>query len=180
MDALAAAALAVVLKESQEAALREALLDRERAAMTAEDLRSFVAQRHFSGSMQVPSLMRPMTWEAVYAQRHEDYLLAHDAMRAALLAVRRGDDERVERVLAAELGSSSEEAEEEEESSHEGGVSDHEDALVCVLCERRQDGNQRRRVIQMAPRGRWVGLAPDARLVCGDCYDAMDPIELAT
>ena len=91
MDALAAAALAVVLKESQEAALREALLDRERAAMTAEDLRSFVAQRHFSGSMQVPSLMRPMTWEAVYEQRHEDYLLAHDAMRAALRAQRQGD-----------------------------------------------------------------------------------------
>ena len=119
MDALAAAALAVVLKESQEAALREALLDRERAAMTAEDLRSFVAQRHFSGSMQVPSLMRPMTWEAVYEQRHEDYLLAHDAMRAALRAQRQGDGERVERVLVAELGSSSEEEAEEEEGAEE-------------------------------------------------------------
>ena len=116
MDALAAAALAVVLKESQEAALREALLDRERAAMTAEDLRSFVAQRHFSGSMQVPSPMRPMTWEAVYEQRHEDYLLAHDAMRAALRAQRQGDGERVERVLVAELGSSSEDEEEEEDA----------------------------------------------------------------
>ena len=111
MDALAA----VVLKESQEAALREALLDRERAAMTAEDLRSFVAQRHFTGSTQVPSTMHPMTWEAAYEQRHEDYLLAHDAMRAALRAQRQGDGERVERVLVAELGSSSEEEEEAEE-----------------------------------------------------------------
>ena len=81
MDALAAAALAVVLKESQEAALREALLDRERAAMTAEDLRSFVAQRHFTGSTQVPSTMHPVTWEAAYEQRHEDYLLTPCAPR---------------------------------------------------------------------------------------------------
>ena len=114
MDALAAAALAVVLKESQEAALREALLDRERAAMTAEDRGSLLAQRLFTGSTQVPSTMRPMTWEAAYEQRHEDYLLAHDAMRAALLAVRQADDERAEALLAAELGSSSDEAEEDD------------------------------------------------------------------
>ena len=120
MDALAAAALAVVLKESQEAALREALLDRERAAMTAEDRGSLLAQQLFTGSMQVPSTMPPMTWEAAYEQRHEDYLLAHDAMRAALRAQRQGDGERVERVLVAELGSSSDgEAEEEEEEEAE-------------------------------------------------------------
>ena len=47
MDAssVAAAALAVAVDESREAALRELLLDRERAAMQAEDLRSFVAER---------------------------------------------------------------------------------------------------------------------------------------
>ena len=53
--------------------------------------------------------------EAAYEQRHENYLLAHDAMHAALRAQRQGDGERVERVLVAALGSSSEEAEEEEE-----------------------------------------------------------------
>ena len=72
MDALAAAALAVVLKESQEAALQEQTLRAERAAMTAEDRGSYLAQRLFTGSTQVPSAMRPMTWEATYAQRHED------------------------------------------------------------------------------------------------------------
>ena len=47
MDAssVAAAALAVAVDESREAALRELLLDRERAAMQSEDLRSFVAER---------------------------------------------------------------------------------------------------------------------------------------
>ena len=96
MDAssVAAAALAVALEDSRAAAIRELLLERVRAAMANEDARSFLAQRLFTGSLQVPSPMRPMTWEAVYAQRHEDYLLAHDAMRAALLAVRQGDDAR--------------------------------------------------------------------------------------
>ena len=179
MDAssVAAAALAVALEDSRAAAIRELLLERERAAMTAEDRGSLLAQRLFKGSTQVPSTMPPMTWRAAHRHVQNDMIGALDAMRAALRAHRRGDGDRVERVLVDELGSSSEEeAEEEEESSHEGGMSDH-DALVCVLCERRQDGNQRRRLIQMAPMGRWVGLAPDARLVCGDCYDAMDPIE---
>ena len=89
MDAssLAAAALAIAADESRDAALRELLLDRERAAMQAEDLRSYVAQRHFTTSLLVPRAPA-MTWEAAFVQRHNDLLLAHDAMRSALLAVR--------------------------------------------------------------------------------------------
>ena len=47
MDAssLAAAALAVATDDSRAAAVRELLLDRERAAMANEDARSFLAQR---------------------------------------------------------------------------------------------------------------------------------------
>ena len=107
MDASTLAALAVAMEDSRAAAVRAVLLDRERTAMANEDARSFLAQRFYTGSLQVPST-RPMTWEAAYDQRHHDLLLAHDAMRAALLAVRQGDDERAEGVLAAELGSSSE------------------------------------------------------------------------
>ena len=44
-SSVAAAALAVAVDESREAALRELLLDRERPATQAEDLRSFVAER---------------------------------------------------------------------------------------------------------------------------------------
>ncbi len=115
-SAVAAAALAVAVDGSRAAAVRELLLDRERAAMANEDARSFLAQRFFVGSVQELLPTRPMTWEAAYAQRHQDLLLAHDAMRAALLAVRQGDDARAEGVLAAELGSK-EEAEEDDVQS---------------------------------------------------------------
>ena len=127
MDASsAAAALAVAGQQQLATTIRELLLDRERLAMDREriamaneDVRSYMAQRHFTGSLQVPSTMHPMTWEAAYTQRHDDLLLAHDAMRAALLAQRQGDGERVEGVLVAELGSSSEEEAEEEEEEEE-------------------------------------------------------------
>ena len=133
LAALAAAALAVELKESQEAALREALLDRERAAMTAEDRGSLLAQRLFTGSTQVPSTMRPMTWRAAHRHVQNDLIGARDAMRAALRAHRRGDGDRVERVLAAELGSSSEEEAEEEEEEEE------EEAPTAALIPRVSD-----------------------------------------
>ena len=120
MDAssVAAAALAVAMDESRDAALRELLLDRERAAMQAEDLRSYVAQRHFTASLLVPRAPA-MTWEAAYAQRHNDLLWAHDAMRSALLAVRQGNNERAEVLLAAEVASDDDEEEGEEKEEEE-------------------------------------------------------------
>ena len=121
MDASAAAP-----EDSRAAAIRELLLERERLAMAVADRDSFLAQRHFVGSLQVPRVPGPpMTWQAAYDQRHHDLQLAHEAMRAALRAHRRGDDERVERVLVAEVGSEDEaedaemEAEEEEEEEEE-------------------------------------------------------------
>ncbi len=121
MDAssLAAAALAVAMEESRDAAVRELLLEREPAVTQAEDLRSYVAQRHFTTSLLEPRAPA-MTWEAAYAQRHNDLLWAHDAMRSALLAVRHGNEERAEEVLAAEVDSDEEEeGEEESETSEE-------------------------------------------------------------
>ena len=114
MDAssVAAAALAVAVDESRDAALRELLLDRERAAMQAEDLRSYVAQRHFTTSLLVPRAPA-MTWEAAYAQLHFDLQLVFDAMRAAFRALRQGDGEGAEELLAAEVGDSDEEEESE-------------------------------------------------------------------
>ena len=71
---MAAAALAVATDPSRDAALRQALLDRERAAMTAEDRGSFLAQRLYTGSTQVPSTMRPMTWRAAHQHVQNDVL----------------------------------------------------------------------------------------------------------
>ncbi len=111
---MAAAALAVATDHSRDAALRQALLDRERAAMTAEDRGSFLAQRLYTGSTQVPSTMRPMTWRAAHQHVQNDVLGARDAMLAARRAIRHGNDERAEALLTAELGSSSDDADEDE------------------------------------------------------------------
>ena len=131
-----------------------------------------MAQRHFTASLLVPSAPA-MTWETAYEQRHSDLLWAHDAMRSALLAVRQGDEQRAEALLADELGSSEEEEAEESEESEE--ESDEEVALVCVLCGREPAGS--RRLLTMAAEGRWAGLAPEARRVCSDCRAEAGPIE---
>ena len=125
MDASTLAALSIAMEESRDAALRELLQERERDRMQAEDLRSFVAQWHFTASQLVPGAPRPVTWKAAYARRHNDSHWAHGTMRDALRWVRSGDDVRAERLLAAALGSDEEEEEEAEEES--------EEALVCVL-----------------------------------------------
>ena len=165
MDASTLAALSLAMDESRDAALRELLQERERDRMQAEDLRSFVAQRHFTASQLVPGAPRPVTWEAAYARRHNDLHWAHGTMRDALRWVRSGDDVRAERLLAAELGSDEEEEAEEE--------SDEEAALVCVLCGREPAGG----LLTMAAEGRWAGLEPGARQVCSACHtEALGPV----
>ena len=125
MDASAAAS-----EDSRAAATRELLLERERLAMAVADRDSFLAQRHFVGSLQVPRVPGPpMTWHAAYDQRHDDLQLAHEAMRAALRAYRRGDDERVERVLLAEVGSEHEE-EDAEMEAEEAEEAEEADAIL--------------------------------------------------
>ena len=127
MDALtvAAAALAVAVEDSRAAAIRELLLERERLAMAVTDRDSYLAQRHFVGSLQVPRVPGPpMTWQAAYDQRHHDLGLAHDAMRTALRAYRQGNDDLVERVLQAEVGLDDEEDAEMEAEEEEAAETD--------------------------------------------------------
>ena len=130
MDAvtLAAAALAIVVDESRDAALRQALLDRERAAMTAEDRGSFLAQRHYTGSTQVPSAMPPMTWRAAHGHVQNHVLEARDVMHDARRALRRGNAERAHALLNAELdeldSSDEEEAASEEEAEEQPPLRD--------------------------------------------------------
>ena len=103
MDAssLAAAALAVAMEDSRSAAVRELMLDRERAAMANEDARSYLAQRHFVGSLQMPnSLYPPMTWREAYLVRSDDMSEAREMMRHAMMDAQRARD-----VLAGWSGS---------------------------------------------------------------------------
>ena len=113
-----AAALALVAEHSRDAAMLDLLQERERLSMAVADRDSYLAQRHYVGSLQVPRVPGPpMTWQAAYERRHDDLGHAHAAMRTALLAHRQGDDELVERVLRAEVGSDSEADEADEEMS---------------------------------------------------------------
>ena len=132
MDAatIAAAALAIVVDESREAAMRELLLERERLAMTVADRDSYLAQRHYIVSAQLPvASLALVTWQSAYVLRHNNFIDAQAAMRAALQAVRRGDDDAAENFLVAEVGSeqsvedveaeAADEAMEEEEEEEE-------------------------------------------------------------
>ena len=182
MDAvtLAAAALAIAVDESRDAALRQALLERERLAMAVEDRDSFLAQRYFTGSMQLRGAAghRPQTWQAAYEVRDDNFDQALDALREVRAANRQGDAERINDIVAMELGYSSDDepaqppelggSSDEADSSDEAGDSDEEPAPPpthrCVVC-----GLTRRSVNLMLPTGRWANLPMEQRLVCDDC-----------
>ena len=136
MDAqtVAAAALAVVVDDSREAAVRELLLERERLAMAVADRDSFLAQRHYVGSLQVPQAGRPMTWETAFTQRHDDLILAHHAMRVAADALRNGDADAALARLEAEVGEeNSEQSEDEEMESSAAGEEEEEEDMEEVV-----------------------------------------------
>ena len=120
MDAVttAAAALAIAVAASEPFAMEALLLERERLAMTVEDQASFLAQRHWVGTLQVWQ-PRPMTWQAAFDQRHDDLLEAHAAMRVAANALRAGDVETALSRLEAEVGESDSEDEELSEAAME-------------------------------------------------------------
>ena len=135
MDASSVAAVAPAVEDSR-AALCQALLDRERLAMAVEDRDSFLAQRHFSGSMQLRPYVQhvsqlPPTWQAAYEARHEHWLSARDALEAVQVAHRQGNARRVDAILSRELDSD-QEMEEEMEEAEEGGEEEaaEEDAIL--------------------------------------------------
>ncbi len=125
MDAssLAAAALAVAMDNARTSAVREVLLDRERAAMVAEDRGSFLAQRHYIGSLQLyqPYGAYPerMTWRDAYFMQRDDMSRAREVMHASLMAMRGGDAPRARDVLARVVRPDDEEVEEEQEEEDE-------------------------------------------------------------
>ena len=142
MDAatIAAAALAIVVDESRKAAMRELLLERERLAMTVADRDSYLAQRHYIVSAQLPvASLALVTWQSAYVLRHNNFIDAQAAMRAALQAVRRGDDDAADNFLVAEVGSeqsledveAGEAADEEMEEDEEEEEEAEEDAEVA-------------------------------------------------
>ena len=93
-----AAALAIAVDHGHAAALQEVLLDRERAAMTAEDRGSLLAQRFWTASAQVP-VLQLQTWQA--AHRHLSRVVQdlRNVMMLALRALYAGNIERAQALL---------------------------------------------------------------------------------
>ena len=99
--------------------------------MAAADAQSFIAQRHFVGSVQVPQAGPIMTWEALYELRHEDLHMARAVMHTARHLLRQGRHADA----LEELGSSDEEEEEEEAEAEEEAEEEEpeEDELVLSV-----------------------------------------------
>ncbi len=94
----------------------ELALARERAAMQSDDLQSFLAQRYYTGSMQlrVQSGERLQSWQQLFEAWDDRFEQRAEAMREVRAALRSQNWARVREIVADELSSSSEEGEEEE------------------------------------------------------------------
>ena len=115
--ATTAAVLAIVAEESQQSAMEALLQEREQLAMALADRDSYLAQRHYVGSMQISRLGQPMTWETAFTQRHNELSDAHQAMRHAAHAIRDGNADDALNVLMHVIGSDTESSEADEEMS---------------------------------------------------------------
>ena len=114
-------------------------LDRERAAMAAADAQSFIAQRYFYRSTQLPPLGdatisdRAFAWESAYNVRHQDWLQAMDTMRDALRANSVGNAEEVQQRLLTQVDLEPEEEAEEEELEEDEEVEEEAEDEQVVL-----------------------------------------------
>ena len=104
MDAvtLVAAAVAIAVDQSRNAALEDSLQERERQAMRTADLESMVAQRMFTSSMQLP-VVAPMTWRSAHTRAHNETVDLLTAIDQAARALRRGHDQQASELLEGEL-----------------------------------------------------------------------------
>ena len=112
MDAvtLVAAAVAVAVDNSRQAALNDSLLERERAAMHAAYLESHAAQRAYVGDQQLP---RPehanrrfytTTWRDAYMLLENASIQSQARMASVGVANARGDVNLVARLVREDLG----------------------------------------------------------------------------
>ena len=108
---MAASSAASAVAELASAAAELARERAERAEMAAADLQDFIAQRHFVGSVQVPQAGPITTWQALYELRHDDLMLAHQAMRGVRRHLQAGRPRWALAMLEEEIGSSADEAE---------------------------------------------------------------------
>ena len=117
---------------ADDAALASAVLERERARMSLEALRSYMAQRHWVGSLQVPGY-RPMTWEAAYRSRHNDLLDAHSAIEQVRDLLQQNEPAAALEIALDAVGPAEEPAAEPEQAEEEELDDDPEIAQQQLL-----------------------------------------------
>ena len=121
---------------ASDAALASAVLERERARMSLEDVRSWVAQRHFVGSLQVPEVGQTMTWEMAYRMRHNALLEAHSALEEVRDLLQQNEPAAaLERVLEEVGDDANQEQAEEEELDDDPELPLHSQVLRQQLLE---------------------------------------------
>ena len=106
MDALAE------LQRAAELAAEE----RERYAMHAAGLESYVAQRTFLEDLMLPQRGAPITYERMYTMRHNALVESHESMATVYRLLRRGRVSRAMQVADDVLGGVSDAEDAEEES----------------------------------------------------------------
>ena len=174
MDAvtLVAAAVAIAVDQARNAALEDCLLQRERAAMRAEDLGSRIAQRMYTSTTQVPSAVPPMTWQVAHTIANNEALEMRDVMDEARRALRRGHEDRALALLDAELDRGELESDAgPADDSDEEPLSEASSPILrrCAGC-----GGMSASVTLQWPAGRWTGLPEEERMLCDDC-EAAEP-----
>ena len=112
------------------------MLARERAAMDAEYWQSFVAQRYYYRSAQLPALSpssdRTYTWQEAYEHTQGHWLGALQVLRNLRDMLRRGMHRRALATLRDELSSDEEAEEEEPESDADMEVEEAPDAALAM------------------------------------------------
>ena len=172
MDAvtLVAAAVAVAIDNSHQAALNDLLLERERAAMRAADLECQAAQRGHVGNQQlprprhVPTEFYTRTWRDAYNRLDTEY---QQTLTRVGVANSLGNGELVAQLVREELGFDPQPTESESESEPEEGPPAEPsdlDAPACAVC------GDRRNVTVVPPIGAFAGADRAARTLCLVCY----------
>ena len=190
MDAvtLVAAAVAIAVDQSRNAALEDSLQERERQAMRTADLESMVAQRMFTSNMQLPH-GPPETWRTAHtdlrgvvnrawnAMRQGFDETAYDVLEAEQMRVeqmRAEQEEQEEQMRAEQMRAEQWRRAELEEQQMRAELEEQWRAGAVEQILRRCAGCGRWsfRVTLQWPAGRWTDLPAEDRMLCADCEAA--------
>ena len=161
MDAvtLVAAAVAVAIDQSRQAALEDVLRDRELQAMRAAHLESLIAQRMFTSNTQLGHVPPPVTWRTAHTMAHNDAVQQRAVMNQAARALRRGEDDRAAAML--EVAG----PDESDESEHTDSDAEHAQQR-CSRC------GSTRNLELLLPTGPFAGAPIEQRIFCQECIQA--------